>query len=81
MRTATHAIATHVRRLIAVTGVTAALVAALPVAAWAQPDGPESGRTFGQHVAACARDAGFDGDHNPGMHRGFAGWPGHDCPQ
>ena len=35
---------------------------------------------FGQHVAACARTMGFDGDHNPGMHQGRRGWdPAHSC--
>ena len=29
---------------------------------------------FGQHVAVCAKDMGFTGDHNPGMHQGRAGW-------
>lgn len=35
---------------------------------------------FGQHVAACALNEGFDGARNPGMHPGFAGWDHiHDC--
>ena len=33
---------------------------------------------FGDHVSACARTTGFDGTHNPGMHRGFAGWDAHE---
>ena len=36
---------------------------------------------FGQHVSNCAQTMGFDGTHNPGMHRGKSGWePGHMCP-
>lgn len=35
---------------------------------------------FGQHVAACAKDSGIAGDHNPGMHQGPTGWdPDHQC--
>jgi hypothetical protein len=69
------------RRRLAAVLLAAVLVAAFPAPASAQPDGAEAGPAFGQHVAACARDTGFDGDHNPGMHRGVVGWPGHDCPQ
>jgi hypothetical protein len=73
--------AAPLRRLAAIAGAAAILVAAVPATGRAQPLGAESGRTFGQHVASCARDMGFDGAHNPGMHQGFAGWPGDDCPQ
>ena len=35
---------------------------------------------FGQHVSICAKTMGFNGEHNPGMHQGFAGWdPSHQC--
>lgn len=35
---------------------------------------------FGQHVTSCVRSMGFDGQHNPGMHQGYAGWsPDHTC--
>lgn len=34
---------------------------------------------FGRHVASCARDGGFDGAHNPSVHRGPAGWDGGHC--
>ena len=35
---------------------------------------------FGKHVVACAQGVGFDGSHNPGMHRGYADWdPAHAC--
>ena len=38
------------------------------------------GRDFGGHVVMCAQTMGFNGQHNPGMHRGFAGWdPAHMC--
>jgi hypothetical protein len=65
------------RRLAAVTAAAAMLALAWPATVAAQPDGAESGRAFGQHVAGHSDDMRFDGEHNPGMHRGFAGWPGH----
>lgn len=34
--------------------------------------------TFGQHVRTCAQTMGFDGQMNPGMHRGNSG-AGMDC--
>lgn len=35
---------------------------------------------FGQHVRNCAQMMGFDGQMNPGMHQGYAGWdPSHTC--
>lgn len=50
------------------------LVGASPVAA------AGSGADFGACVAHHATsDGGFSGEHNPGMHRGFAGWQG-GCP-
>ena len=52
---------------------TAALVA--PAAASAQTTGAD----FGQHVRHCSQTMGFSGTHNPGMHRGFAGWDGESC--
>jgi hypothetical protein len=65
-----------VRRLVVIGAATAA-VGLTPAAASAESG---SGREFGQHVSACAQGMGFDGTHNPGMHRGFAGWEGmHDC--
>lgn len=35
---------------------------------------------FGAHVSHHARTVGFDGEQNPGMHHGAAGWEqhGHD---
>ena len=39
-----------------------------------------TGRDFGKHVVTCAQTMGFSGQHNPGMHRGFAGWnPAETC--
>ena len=64
------------RRLTAIIATAAILALAWPATAWAQPDGAESGRTFGQHIAGHSDDMRFDGEHNPGTHRGFAGWPG-----
>jgi len=41
--------------------------------------GASSGASYGACVAHHATtERGFTGDHNPGMHRGFADWPG--CP-
>lgn len=35
---------------------------------------------FGQHVRTCAQTMGFNGQMNPGMHRGYSGWdPSHIC--
>ena len=44
--------------------------------AWASP---QTGGEFGQHVRECARQVGFSGEHNPGMHQGAAGWDGMTC--
>jgi len=62
---------------LVVIGTAVAAVVATPVAAWAEPG---TGQEFGQHVSACAQMMGFDGTHNPGVHKGFAGWEAtHDC--
>ena len=50
----------------------AVLVGASPVAA---AGGVEFGACGAHHATT---DGGFAADHNPGMHQGFAGWPG--CP-
>jgi len=34
---------------------------------------------FGHHVSSCGQTMGFDAAHNPGMHRGLAGWDGMPC--
>lgn len=36
-------------------------------------------QNFGHHVSYCARNMGFDGTMNPGMHQGAAGWDGSAC--
>lgn len=66
------------RRSVALLGTVLVAVVALPVAAWA--DTGSTGRDFGGHVVNCAQTMGFNGQHDPGMHRGFAGWdPSHMC--
>jgi hypothetical protein len=60
------------RLAVAVGALLALLIAASPAAA-------ASGAEFAACVAQHARtEGGFTADHNPGMHQGFAGWPG--CP-
>ena len=61
----------RIRLALAAGALLAMLVAASPVAA------AGSGAAYGACVAHHARaEGGFSGEHNPGMHRGFAGWPG-----
>lgn len=53
------------------------LLHASPATAMSGPGPGESvvtGSAFGEHVAGCARGAGFSGTHNPGMHQGAHGW-------
>ena len=65
--------------LIRAAGVVAA-TAALALASPAVAAAAGSGADFGQHVRDCAKSMGFDGNHNPGMHHGYAGWdPSHMC--
>ena len=41
---------------------------------------PADEAAYGQHVRQCAQSMGFDGVHNPSMHRGASMWdPGHVC--
>lgn len=61
-------------KTVAATTISLAALLA-PLAASAQPTGAD----FGQHVRHCAQTMGFSGTHNPGMHRGFAGWDGEAC--
>ena len=59
------------RLALAAGALLALLVGASPVAA------AGNGADFGACVAHHATTmGGFSKDHNPGMHRGFAGWPG-----
>ena len=64
---------TRTLRLVAAAiAVLAVLVAASPVAAATADDS-----AYGACVAHLATaEGGFSGDHNPGMHQGFAGWAG-----
>jgi hypothetical protein len=69
-------------RRIGMTAVALAVGAGLLTASVAAPAmaDEELGDAFGQHVPACAQTMGFDADHNPGMHQGYAGWtPDHTC--
>ena len=61
----------RIRLALAAGAVLAMLVAAGPVFA------AGGGAAYGDCVAHHARaERGFGGEHNPGMHRGFAGWTG-----
>ncbi len=60
-------------RLVATTTVAVGLLAFTAVPALA------AAPNFGSHVRTCAQEMGFNGTHNPGMHRGAAGWDGQPC--
>ena len=64
-----------IRTSIAVALAVGGLSVAGSAAAQASSGSPE----FGQHVAQCAREMGFNGTHNPGMHQGASGWDGSEC--
>lgn len=67
-----------VRRSVAVLAMMLGGIVLLPTAASA--DTGAAGRDFSAHVVMCAQTMGFNGQHNPGMHHGFAGWdPTHMC--
>jgi len=61
------------RKLLAIAAITGAVLVPTAAAA-AEPNG-----NFGQHVRACVQHHGLDGSHNPGMHKGAAGWDGSSC--
>ena len=61
-------------RLIVTTILTSGLLALSAAPVLAQPSS-----NFGSHVSVCAQTMGFSGSHNPGMHRGAAGWDGEPC--
>jgi hypothetical protein len=64
-------------RMLLVAGALIAMSTVTANLATAQPTVPGE---FGHHVSTCAQTMGFDGTHNPGMHRGAAGWePHHAC--
>jgi hypothetical protein len=56
-----------------------AAVGALSAAGPAAAQTSSGSSKFGQHVAHCAREMGFNGMHNPGMHQGASGWNGSEC--
>ena len=60
------------RMVLAAGALLALLIGANPVAA--AGDGAAYGACVAQHATT---EGGFSGDHNPGMHRGFAGMT--DC--
>jgi len=62
-------------RPLALAAIVTTAVLATPPAAQAEP----SGADYGQHVRVCAQTMGLSGDHNPGMHQGYAGWNGMTC--
>lgn len=63
----------RIRLALAASALLAMFLAAGPVAA------AGGGAAYGACVAHHATiEGGFSGEHNPGMHRGFAGWNG--CP-
>ena len=66
-------------RFIHKTFVGSIAVAALLVSGLAGAKPASGAGNFGNHVSVCARDVGFDAAHNPGMHRGAAGWDGSAC--
>ena len=56
----------------------AVLLLALAAPAYAVTGSDGAGLEFGTHHAGHAQEmGGFDGDMNPGIHRGFFGWMGH----
>ena len=67
------------RRFIHKTLAGPVAVLALLVAGLASAHPASGAENFGNHVSRCARDVGFDAAHNPGMHRGAAGWDGSAC--
>ena len=65
------------RNAVLVVAVLAGVVV-LPAAASAAAATTRS--DIGDHVGMCVQTMGFNGQHNPGMHHGFAGWdPAHAC--
>lgn len=60
------------RRALAGAALLGLLVGAIPVAA-AASEGADYGACVAHHAST---EGGVSGDHNPGMHRGFAAWPG-----
>jgi hypothetical protein len=70
--------ARRIGQRVAAAATTALAIMIIPTPSWA--DTGTTGRDFGEHVVHCAQTMGFTGDHNPGMHHGFAGFdPTHTC--
>jgi hypothetical protein len=68
---------TPIRTLAAsIAGAAAALVLVAPATALADS---ATAAQYGQHVRDCAQTMGLSGEHNPGMHHGYAGWDGTTC--
>ena len=66
------------RTVITLTATTASVASIMLAGSVLDP--ASASDDFGKHVVACAQGAGLDGSHNPGMHRGYAGWdPSHSC--
>lgn len=65
-------------RSLTVLGAVAVTMGLAPVAASADV---ATGAEYGEHVAHCAQMTGLSGQHNPGMHQGYAGDGDmeHDC--
>jgi hypothetical protein len=63
-----------IRLALAAGALLALLVGASPVAA--AGEAADYGACVAHHATT---EGGFSGEHNPGMHRGFAGWPGCDA--
>jgi hypothetical protein len=69
---------TVIGRVAATVGIATILLIAAPNAPFA--DEPTVAK-YGLHARDCAQTMGFTGEHNPGMHQGFAGWDGMTCDQ
>jgi hypothetical protein len=66
-------------RHIQIQSFVASLAAGVAIVAVSQAPASASDE-FGQHVVTCTQTMGFDSQHNPGMHQGYAGWdPSHVC--
>ena len=68
---------TTMKRTLAVLALALVLVLALAAPAFAATGADGAGREFGlDHVSHHAREMGFSGTMNPGVHhQGFSGWP------
>lgn len=60
------------KRIFVVTLLVLLVAMALAAPAFAEEVHCESGRAFGQHHAEMAQEGMLNGEHNPGMHQGYA---------